>query len=291
MLGTSSQRCGKVLRSGSLITVGQFTVPRSPTTLPFTNQRSTGLSEARIMCSLSVVSRSWGILSPHFAFDMRLVHVSMCNCACESQLISPYWIFMASPYAWIPADSICRPRPSGNASSPSRRHADHGADIAGGPIPAPDHILVWPDQDEPGLVPLQFPPVAIANGLQGDPERACRLFEAANDAVVGIERQKGIARPELLEYVAARGERLRREMVAGARLEHVRAVRAAFAFQGAGDHRRSLVIRLVALHPRPAFVFARLPRPLEFLPIALRVVARQESGIFCDPRRDEILAN
>ena len=78
------------------MTVGQFTVPRSPTTLPFTNQRSTGLSEARIMCSLSVVSRSCGILSPNFAFDMRLVHVSLCNCACESQLISPYWIFIAS---------------------------------------------------------------------------------------------------------------------------------------------------------------------------------------------------
>jgi hypothetical protein len=30
-----------------------------------------------------------GILSPHFAFDMRLVHVSLSNCACESQLMSP----------------------------------------------------------------------------------------------------------------------------------------------------------------------------------------------------------
>src|SRR5882724_734770 len=95
MAGTSSQCCGKVLRRGSFITVGQFTTPRSPTTLSYTNQRCTGFSKATAICALSVVSRSSGIFSPNFAFDMRLVQLSLCSWACESQLISPYLIFMA----------------------------------------------------------------------------------------------------------------------------------------------------------------------------------------------------
>src|SRR5918996_3963048 len=95
MAGTSSQCCGKVLRRGSFITVGQFTTPRSPTTLSYTNQRCTGLSKATAICALSVVSRSSGILSPNFALDIRLVQLSLCSCACESQLINPYLIFMA----------------------------------------------------------------------------------------------------------------------------------------------------------------------------------------------------
>src|SRR6185295_18465425 len=77
--------------------VGQFTAPRFPTSLPFTNQRSTGLSLAMAMCDLSEVSRSCGMLSPNFAFDIRLVQLSLCNCAWESQLMRPCLIFMLVP--------------------------------------------------------------------------------------------------------------------------------------------------------------------------------------------------
>src|SRR5262245_55246134 len=49
------------------------------------------------MCVLSDVSRSCGIASPNFAFDIRSVQLSLCNCACESQLMRPYLIFMLVP--------------------------------------------------------------------------------------------------------------------------------------------------------------------------------------------------
>src|ERR1700722_9576211 len=76
-------------------------------------------------------------------------------------------------------------------------------------------------------------------------------------------------------------------MVAGPGLERMRAVGTAYA--RTRHHRRTLVIRLVALHPRAHVGCPRFPCPLEFAPVALRTVAGEERPIGPDARGDEVL--
>src|SRR5258708_6866079 len=79
-------------------------------------------------------------------------------------------------------------------------------------------------------------------------------------------------------------------MMSGPRLEHVRAVRAANAARRTCHDRRALVVRLIG---QDAFVetgFARRPRALEFLAVALGAVALEEFAVPADAPSDEMLA-
>src|SRR6516164_9227605 len=77
-------------------------------------------------------------------------------------------------------------------------------------------------------------------------------------------------------------------MVAGPGLEGMRAVGAAHAARRPHHHRRTFVVGLVALHPRPDVGRPRLPCALEFLPIAFRIVAGEKGPIRPDTRSDEV---
>ncbi len=55
--------------------VGQLTVPRFSVYLPSMTHLSTGTLLGATVAEGSVVSATWGILSPHLVLDMRLVQV------------------------------------------------------------------------------------------------------------------------------------------------------------------------------------------------------------------------
>src|SRR5262249_23838497 len=76
--------------------------------------------------------------------------------------------------------------------------------------------------------------------------------------------------------------------MAGARLEGVRAVRAAHAAGWAEHDRRALVVRLVGNDARRGAVGMLVPGALEFGAITLRAVALEELAVLADIGFDEI---
>src|SRR6202022_5175628 len=73
-------------------------------------------------------------------------------------------------------------------------------------------------------------------------------------------------------------------------LEHMRAVGAGGAARRAEAPRCAFIVRLVSQDALAGAEFARLPSPLERIPVALRTVALQELAVRPDPPCNEILA-
>src|SRR3569832_1053862 len=86
--------------------------------------------------------------------------------------------------------------------------------------------LVRPDEDELRLVILAPACAAVAHDCQRYAANVSRTFNALDVLGRCIQRQQREAAAQLLEYVAPRRQRLRREMMPGARLERMIAVRA-----------------------------------------------------------------
>src|SRR4029453_3894639 len=88
-------------------------------------------------------------------------------------------------------------------------------------------------------------------------------LEVRDRCLLGIEGDQRELRPELLEHVAPARQELRRQRMAGTRLEGVRAVRAAHSARRAEYDRRAFVVRLVGDDARRRVIGMLVPGALE----------------------------
>src|SRR6266581_2157321 len=86
-------------------------------------------------------------------------------------------------------------------------------------IRGPGDELVGADEDERGVVALAAAVTSVADDLQGDAHPLGGGREGAANGVVAVESQQRPGLPQLVEDVAARGERLGGQMVARPRRE------------------------------------------------------------------------
>ena len=110
-------------------------------------------------------------------------------------------------------------------------------------------------------------------------ERRGGIAEGLHVARIRAERQQREAGAQRLEDVAAGRQHGRREVVAGARLEAVRAdgaADAAFGLTGP-HHRRAFVVRLEGVHLADRALRPRLPGLLEGGLVARRIVRSRNS--------------
>src|SRR6267378_1095828 len=105
--------------------------------------------------------------------------------------------------------------------------------------------------------------------------------------IFGVERKQSNARAKFLEDIAAGRQGVGCEVVPGLCRERMLAVGTANTVRRPQDHRRALIMRLVGFRPGAAASVFR-PGLLEFLPLAVRVMAVEERLIPLDAGGDEI---
>src|SRR3984893_12822360 len=88
-------------------------------------------------------------------------------------------------------------------------------------VGGPGDIAVGAHENELGFVSAAAVGKAVADDFQRHAEPARRLFKRRRGLTVAIEREQREIRAELLEYTASGGQKLRRQMMAGARFERV----------------------------------------------------------------------
>src|SRR5689334_3747610 len=118
--------------------------------------------------------------------------------------------------------------------------------IRGAAIARPDDVLVRPYQRELRLIRLAAAGLGVADHFQRHVQRMRGVCEGTDICVGGPKSEQREALAEFLERILARGQHLRREMMAGARFIGVIAMRRRLAAGRTGDDRRALVVRLVA---------------------------------------------
>ena len=151
--------------------------------------------------------------------------------------------------------------------------------------------MVGADEDVGGVIALSAAAAAVGDDRQRDTHPLRGRLERAAYGVVAAEAEEREAIAQLLEGIAAGGERLGRQMVSRARRERVRAERAAAAAGKTPHDRGARVVWLVRLRPIAEIALARLPGALEIGAIVRRIVPIEERLVARDPRRDEVLGD
>jgi hypothetical protein len=175
--------------------------------------------------------------------------------------------------------------PGGHRVQGPDRPAQHSRRVGGRAVSRPDDVLVGPDQDE-ALTVRRSPVVeGVGDHLQRYPQRPRRGLERGGWSRIPGQRDQRERAAEVLEDVAARGQRGRRQVMPRPRLEGVLAADAGRRARGPADDGRAFVVRLVPGRGRlPAGHAA--PRPLEVAAVATRAVALEERAILRDALRD-----
>src|SRR5262249_9965030 len=148
--------------------------------------------------------------------------------------------------SWERAGTWRPRRNDARGASPRRlRAADGPAGPGAGTlrrgVAGPGDVTVGPHEHEARGVGSAPVAIAVAYDFQRHAQRSCRLLERRDGAVLlcvlRVECQQAETRAELLEHVAACGQKLRRQVMAGPGLETVRAVGRAHAIGRAEHHR------------------------------------------------------
>src|SRR5579864_988076 len=177
-----------------------------------------------------------------------------------------------------------------NASASSRDLHQKLTRVVRQRVALPSDIMIGPHEGEARFIGLAPAIISVVNNFERKIQRARLARENVAGIRLGAERKQRIARAELLEDIAARGKLLRREVMAGARLEGMLAMRGRLAAGRTRDHRRAFVIRLVGHEPIADAGLALLPGVLKLGAVARGVVAIEEMPVPVDAASDEILA-
>src|SRR3954468_5383700 len=115
---------------------------------------------------------------------------------------------------------MCSPAPKKGAmiSGAPGDPVQHGVGIGRRSVSRPHDVLVRTHEDEASFVVSTLASGIVANDLERNVQAPGRLLEGAHVRIAGAERDERKAAAELVEYVAARGQRARRQMVARPRL-------------------------------------------------------------------------